>query len=85
MPDIALYGTATSGHSHRVELLLLMLGLRYRFEVTPQPARATPEFTALNPMQQIPVLRDGDLVLQDSNAILVYLAKRYDQRRVAAG
>jgi glutathione S-transferase len=24
------------------------------------------------------VLRDGDLVLADSNAILVYLARRYD-------
>ena len=78
MSAITLYGTATSGHSHRVELLLLMLGLPYRFEVTPRPARQTPEFSALNPLQQIPVLRDGDLVVQDSNAILVYLAKRYD-------
>jgi glutathione S-transferase len=31
----------------------------------------------LNPLGQIPVLQDGDLTLSDSNAILVYLAKRY--------
>ena len=31
----------------------------------------------LNPFGQIPVLQDGDLTLADSNAILVYLAKRY--------
>jgi len=78
MSAITLYGTPTSGHSHRVELLLLMLGRPYRFEVTPPAARRSPAFSAFNPLQQIPVLRDGDLVLQDSNAILVYLAKRYD-------
>ena len=78
MAAIRLYGTPTSGHSHRVELLLLMLELPYDFEVTPREARRTAAFTALNPLQQIPVLRDGDVVLQDSNAILVYLASRYD-------
>jgi glutathione S-transferase len=78
MSAITLHGTPTSGHSHRVELLLLMLDLPYRFETTPPAARRSPAFSALNPLQQIPVLCDGDLVLQDSNAILVYLAKRYD-------
>jgi len=40
--------------------------------------RDTDAFRRLNPLGQIPVLEDGDLVLADSNAILVYLAKRYD-------
>jgi len=31
----------------------------------------------LNPLGQVPVLEDGDLVLADSNAILVYLVRRY--------
>ena len=39
--------------------------------------RGSPEFYRLNPLRQIPVLQDGDLTLADSNAILVYLAKRY--------
>jgi glutathione S-transferase len=37
----------------------------------------SPAFLALNPLGQIPVLQDGDLTLADSNAILVYLARRY--------
>ena len=37
----------------------------------------SPEFAALNPNQQIPVLEDGDLVLWESNAIVRYLAARY--------
>ena len=32
----------------------------------------------LNPCRTIPVLVDGDLVLTESRAILVYLATRYD-------
>jgi glutathione S-transferase len=76
-PDITLHGTELSGHAHRVELLLRMLGLPYRYEVAPAAVRGSPEFYKLNPLRQIPVLQDGDLTLADSNAILVYLAKRY--------
>lgn len=36
-----------------------------------------PEFAALNPNQQIPVVEDGDLVLWESNAIVRYIAARY--------
>ncbi|TCG07167.1 glutathione S-transferase [Paraburkholderia steynii] len=36
-----------------------------------------PEFLAKNPFGQVPVIEDGYLVLFDSNAILVYLAKTY--------
>ena len=76
-PEITLHGTELSGHTHRVELLLRMLGLPYRFVVAAAAVRGTPEFHKLNPLRQIPVLQDGDLTLADSNAILVYLAKRY--------
>jgi glutathione S-transferase len=75
--EIILHGAELSGHTHRVELLLRMLGLPYRFESAAAEVRRTPEFRRLNPLGQIPVLQDGDLTLADSNAILVYLAKRY--------
>jgi glutathione S-transferase len=75
--EIILHGTELSGHVHRVELLLRMLGLPYRYVPAPAAVRATPEFHKLNPLRQIPVLQDGDLTLADSNSILVYLAKRY--------
>ena len=74
---IVLHGMPLSGHTHRVALMLNALGLAYRFEDSPGPVRASPGFLALNPLGQIPVLRDGDLTLADSNAILVYLARRY--------
>ncbi|MFW7267490.1 glutathione S-transferase family protein [Gluconacetobacter sp. Hr-1-5] len=71
---MTLYGMPLSGHVHRVQLLLSMLGIDYGFEIVSGP---TPELLRLNPLGQIPILRDGDLVLADSNAILVYLAKAY--------
>jgi glutathione S-transferase len=76
-PEIILHGTELSGHTHRVELLLRMIGLPYRYVVASAAVRSTAEFHQLNPLRQIPVLQDGDLTLADSNAILVYLAKRY--------
>jgi glutathione S-transferase len=76
-PAIVLHGTELSGHAHRVVLLLRMLGLPYRFVVAPPEVRRTPDFLKLNPLGQIPVLEDGPLVLADSNAIMVYLVRRY--------
>lgn len=78
MSSIRLHGTPLSGHTHRVELLLRMLGLDFQFIDAPASVRQSASFRSLNPLRQIPVLEDGDLVLADSNAILVYLAKRYD-------
>lgn len=75
--EIVLHGTALSGHTHRVALMLNALGLAYRFVAAPAEVRASAAFRALNPLGQIPVLQDGDLTLADSNAILVYLAGRY--------
>src|SRR6202166_4262304 len=75
--EITLHGTELSGHCHRVELMLRMLGLPYRYVEASAAVRSSPEFHQLNPLRQIPALQDGDLTLADSNAILVYLAKRY--------
>lgn len=77
MPPIQLYGTPLSGHCHRVVLLLNMLNLPFEAKEAPASVRQTAEFQRLSRMAQIPVLVDGELVLTDSNAILVYLAKRY--------
>jgi len=75
--QIVLHGTPLSGHTHRVGMMLNALGLDYRFAAAPAEVRASAAFRALNPLGQIPVLQDGDLILADSNAILVYLAGRY--------
>lgn len=39
-----------------------------------------PEFLAINPAGKIPVLVDGDLVLNESVAIVLYLADKYADR-----
>ncbi|MES2019568.1 MAG: glutathione S-transferase N-terminal domain-containing protein [Pseudomonadota bacterium] len=74
---ILLHGTKLSGHVHRVELLLRMLGLPFEFVPAPADVRSSDAFRQRNPLGQIPVLQDGALTLADSNAILVYLATRY--------
>lgn len=76
-PSITVYGTALSGHTHRVELFLHLLQLPYRRVEASSAVRQSAEYLALNPLGQIPVLQDGELTLSDSNAILVYLALRY--------
>lgn len=76
---IVLYRFARSGHSHRAELFLSLLGL----PVTPVDVdlaggqHKTPEYLAMNCFGQVPVIRDGDVTVADSNAILCYLASRY--------
>jgi glutathione S-transferase len=77
---IRLYRYALSGHAHRAELFLSLLGLPFEKREIDLAAgeQQTPEFTALNPWRQVPVIQDGDVTLADSNAILTYLALRYD-------
>ncbi|KKB62957.1 glutathione S-transferase [Robbsia andropogonis] len=41
----------------------------------------SPEFLALNPMAQVPVLIDGELITSESNSIIRYLASKYDPSR----
>ena len=76
---IRLHTTLLSGHGHRVKLFLTLLDLP--FEVIELNMAAgdnrRPEYLKLNPFGQVPTIEDGETVLFDSNAILVYLAKRY--------
>lgn len=70
-----LYHITLSGHSHRVRLFLSFLGVNA--EMIEQTNLRSPDFLELNPFGQVPVLVDGDTIVADSNAILVYLAKKY--------
>lgn len=77
MNTLTLYGTELSGHVHRVRLLLAMLNLTAEWREASAEVRKSDEFLALNPYGQIPVLVDGEQVISDSNAILIWLTKRY--------
>lgn len=76
---IRLHGLRLSGHSHRAELFLSLLGLPYEFVDVDLMAgqHKSPPFLKLNVFGQVPVIEDGDVVLADSAAILVYLARSY--------
>ncbi|NIY93780.1 glutathione S-transferase family protein [Vibrio diazotrophicus] len=80
---LKLYWYPLSGHAHRAHMLLSMLELNFELITVDLPAgeHQQPEFLALNPFGQIPVLVDGDTVIADSNAILVYLATVYDKQQ----
>ncbi len=76
-----LYRHELSGHAHRVELFLSLLGKKYdRIDVDlANGEHQTEGFLKLNPFGQVPVLVDGEVTLADSTAILVYLARRYGE------
>jgi len=73
---LTLFHHPFCAHSRFVRLALGEYGLNARL-VEERPWERRHEFLALNPLGQVPVLQDGDVVLADSNAILVYLARRY--------
>lgn len=78
---IRLHRFRLSGHSHRVELFLSLLGLPYEIVDVPSGGQKAPEFLAWNRFGQVPVIEDDGYVLADSNAILVYLATAHDPER----
>jgi glutathione S-transferase len=78
---IKLYDYDLSGNCYKVRLLLNILGLKYEkenIEFYPSLAHREPEFLEINPLGQLPVLDDGDYRLRDAQAILCYLAAKYD-------
>lgn len=76
---LKLYDVALSGNCHKVRLMLALLGLEH--EIVPvnlqQSEQKSAPFLKLNPLGQVPVLKDGEVVVRDAQAILVYLARRY--------
>ena len=83
MSTIKLHRFPLSGHSHRVEVFLSLLGLDAEIITVDlgNGAHKTEGFLKKNSFGQVPVLEDGDITLSDSNAIITYLATRYDDSR----
>ena len=73
-----LYDLDISGNCYKVRLLLQLLGADYeRVPVDLFGGEHKSEaYLAINPKGQVPALVDGDVVVSDSQAILVYLAKK---------
>ena len=76
---LKIWGRANSNNVRKVQWCVEEVGVPYtRVDVGGAFGQLdTPEFAALNPNQQIPVVEDGNLVLWESNAIVRYLCARY--------
>jgi glutathione S-transferase len=76
-----LYGF---GPTRSLRALWGLKELGAEFEFIPVDLQAgehrRPEFLALNPAGRVPVLVDGDLVIPESAAIVLYLAEKYPKK-----
>lgn len=81
--SIKLHRHPLSGHSHRAQLALSLLGVAHELVDVDlmKGAHKAAEFVKMSPFGQVPVLDDNGTVVFDSNAILVYLATKYDSDR----
>lgn len=80
-PGLILWGVGTP-RTLRARWTLHELGLRYTARpILPRSGETkTPEYTALNPRQKIPLLQDGDFTIGESAAISAYLTQKYSHQ-----
>ncbi|KAK6915808.1 Glutathione S-transferase, N-terminal, partial [Dillenia turbinata] len=78
---LKLYSYWRSSCSFRVRIALNLKRLKYEYVAVNivKGEQFHPEFVKLNPISYVPVLVDGDLVLADSFAIIMYLEEKYPQ------
>jgi glutathione S-transferase len=76
---IKLYEFAASGNCHKVRLMLSLIGLPYQSSLVKgsDGEHKSSDFLRMNPFGQVPVLLDDEVILRDSQAILIYLARQY--------
>jgi glutathione S-transferase len=81
MSALLLYNYELDESCYKVRLALWLLGLEWQavaVDVFPGKEHLTPTFLAMNPAGRLPILRDGDLTLHGTEAILAYLAFAHD-------
>lgn len=78
---IKLYDFELSGSCYKIRLLLNILKVSYEKETVDfvNKEHKTEKYTQLNPFGEIPIFEDGDLRLRDAQAIMVYIARKYDK------
>lgn len=76
---LIIYDFEKSGHAHRVRLMAALLELPVTLKDIDLVGgeQKTESYLKLNPFGCVPILQDGEDVIWDSTAILVYLATKY--------
>lgn len=79
---LTLCGLAGSPFYRKIMTVLLHKGIPFETEML-SPFQAGDDFTAINPMRRIPILKDSemgdDFVLADSSVMALYLEKKHSQ------
>ena len=78
---ITLYHAPMS-RSVRVRWLLEELAIPYQLELRKLGQLKEPDYLAVHPMGKVPAIRDGDLVLFESGAIVQYVLETYGGGRL---
>ncbi|KAG0494316.1 hypothetical protein HPP92_005310 [Vanilla planifolia] len=78
---LQLYSYWRSSCAHRVRIALNLKGLEYEYKAVDllKNEHMSPDFEKLNPIKYVPALVDGDTVIGDSFAILLYLEEKYPE------
>lgn len=76
-PDTAAYAVHAALEEAGAEYRLV------RVDLGPPPAQRDPRYLALHPHGQVPTLVDGDTVVFESAAIMMYLADRFPDASLA--
>lgn len=78
---IEIFWVSGSPFAWRVLLALEVKGLPYQSRLLERSKgeHKSPEFLAINPRGQVPVVRDGEVVVRESIAILAYLDRQYPE------
>lgn len=77
-----LYDFELSGNCYKIRMLLNILGVEYereQIDFYPGNEHKSEAFLRINPLGQLPVLDDGEFRIRDAQAILTYLAQKYDK------
>lgn len=80
MAEYDLYCFAQSGNAYKPALMMELVGADWSpiFVDFFNGGSRTPEFLAINPMGEIPVLRHGDRTLTQSGVMLHHISERFD-------
>ncbi|CBI29611.3 unnamed protein product, partial [Vitis vinifera] len=78
---LKLYSSWRSSSSCRVRIALNLKGLKYEYKAVNllKGEQFSPEFSKLSPLNYVPTLVDGDMIVVESFAILMYLEDKYPQ------
>ncbi len=77
---LIVYGRKSSANVQKVRWLCSEGNLEFKTEIVrgKYGGLTTPEFIRLNPNSTIPVLKDGDFILYESNSIIKYLSDKFN-------